>query len=196
MNFIDRMLKLSLHPYFPTLFNSHVLHDPGTNLRISATVALPAGEATALRAVALSALGQDAFGSLQAANQSLKTFKERWPMTEWYDWQMTADLSLGVLHCTFARFFFGDLVFGMVVEFICWLFRWIVDDLLILFIFRSDFVRVLLDAISRDCWHVAWLGCEEDYSSKRRFDLKLSHVEIFPIFERIVGVSTMNTVFF
>ena len=35
------------------------------------------GEGTALRAVALSALGQDAFGSLQAANQSLKTFKER-----------------------------------------------------------------------------------------------------------------------
>lgn len=34
------------------------------------------GEATALRAVALSALGQDAFGSLQAANQSLKTFKD------------------------------------------------------------------------------------------------------------------------
>ena len=35
------------------------------------------GEGSALRAVALSALGQDAFGSLQAANQSLKTFKER-----------------------------------------------------------------------------------------------------------------------
>ena len=34
------------------------------------------GEATALRAVAVASLGVDAFGALQAANQSLKTFKE------------------------------------------------------------------------------------------------------------------------
>ena len=34
------------------------------------------GEATALRAVAAAALGQDAFGALQAANQALKSFKE------------------------------------------------------------------------------------------------------------------------
>ena len=34
------------------------------------------GEATALRAVAACALGQDAFGALQAANQALKSFKE------------------------------------------------------------------------------------------------------------------------
>ena len=41
------------------------------------------GEATALRAVAVASLGVDAFGALQAANQSLKTFKDHGAVRFW-----------------------------------------------------------------------------------------------------------------
>jgi hypothetical protein len=117
-------------------------------------------------------LGQDAFGSLQAANQSLKTFKERceicWCPFFW-DLFFAGWLSLFVDHCDY-------LLFVDYLLIICWLF---VDYLLmfawyllILSIFSHWFctclvgcdsfrgiVEMLLDVwfetvLCGDCWEI------------------------------------------
>lgn len=55
----------------------HVPTRPGISGSARLATSTAPGEGTALRAVSSSGLGQDAFGALQAANQSLKTFKAR-----------------------------------------------------------------------------------------------------------------------
>jgi hypothetical protein len=113
-------------------------------------------------------LGQDAFGSLQAANQSLKTFKER----------------CEICWCPFFGICFlrDDWVYLLIIVIICYLLIicWLFVDYLLIICwclldicwycqsFRIGFVHVLLDAIRFE----GLLKC------CLTFDLKLSYVGI------------------
>ena len=128
---------------FPPVPRSSPSHPPSS-------LSLAPGEGTALRAVALSALGQDAFGSLQAANQSLKTFKER----------------CEICWCPFFGICFlrDDWVYLLIIVIICYLLIicWLLVDVCLIFVDIVNLFALVLYMscrmrfVSRDCWNVAW----------------------------------------